>query len=82
MKNYIYNTNIGTLEIRQTEYKNYELWLDDELLGNYETPDLAAADVANFDTDYVEWDSLENEIENVPADLFDWTIVEEETPQE
>lgn len=81
MKNYIYNADIGTFNIRQTDHLRYQLWINEELLGEYESAELAAADVANFDTDYVEWDKLENELENVPTDLSQWTALTEETPR-
>ena len=81
MKNYIYNADIGTFEIRQTGHLLYRLWIEEELLGEYESAELAAADVANFDTNYMEWDKLENELENVPTNLAQWTAVTEEAPR-
>ena len=81
MKNYIYNADIGTFEIRQKSHMLYQLWIEEELLGEYESAELAAADVARFDTNYVEWDKLENELENVPINLAQWTAVTEEAPR-
>jgi len=81
MKNYIYNTDIGTFEIRQTGHLLYQLWIKEELLGEYASAELAAADVAGFDTDYMEWDQLENELENIPTNLAQWTAVTEESPR-
>ena len=81
MKNYLYNSDIGTFEIRQKGHLLYQLWIEEELLGEYKSAELAAADVAGFDTDYVEWDKLENELENVPANLDQWTAVTEEEPR-
>lgn len=81
MKNYIYNADIGTFEIRQTGHLLYQLWIEEELLGEYESAELAAADVAGFDTDYVEWDKLKNELENFPTNLAQWTAVAEEAPR-
>ena len=81
MKNYIYNTDIGTFEIRQMSHLLYQLWIEEELLGEYASAELAAKDVAGFDTDYVEWDKLENELENVPTNLAQWTAVTEEIPR-
>ena len=77
MKNYIYNADIGTFYILQTDRFRYQLWIEEELLGEYENAELAATDVAEFNTDYVEWDQLENEFENVPANLSKWTATEE-----
>ncbi|RRS30191.1 MAG: hypothetical protein P794_08220 [Epsilonproteobacteria bacterium (ex Lamellibrachia satsuma)] len=82
MKNYIYNADIGTFEIRQTGHLFYQLWIREELLGEYASPEQAATDVAEFNTNYVEWDKLENKVENVPADLSEWTAVSEEAPRE
>ena len=81
MKNYIYNADIGTFEIRQTGHLLYQLWIEEELLGEYESAELAATDVARFDTNYMEWDKLENELENVPTNLAQWTAVTEEVPR-
>jgi len=81
MKNYLYNADIGTFEIRQVSHELYQLWLEEEMLGEYADAAEAAADVAAFNTDYPEWDKLENEIENVPATLGDWASVTEETPE-
>ena len=81
MKNYLYNANIGTFEIRQKSHLLYQLWLGEELLGEYATAELAAEDVANFETNYIEWDKLENELENVPNGIAQWTMVAEDTPQ-
>lgn len=81
MKNYIYNTDIGTFEIRQTGHLLYQLWIEEELLGEYASAEIAAADVAAFDTDYEEWDQLKNELNNVPSSLAQWTAVTEETPR-
>ncbi|TET86947.1 MAG: hypothetical protein E3J96_06435 [Sulfurovum sp.] len=82
MKSYIYNADIGTFEIRQKSHMLYQLWIEEELLGKYGSAELAAADVAGFDTDYVEWDQLENELENIPANLAQWATVTEEAPRE
>lgn len=45
--------------------------MKEELLGEYASAELAATDVAKFDTDYVEWDKLEN----VPVNLSQCTAV-------
>ena len=81
MKRYIYNSDIGTFEIRQMSHLLYQLWIEEELLGEYASAELAAEDVARFDTDYVEWDKLENELRNVPANLSKWSTVTEEAPR-
>ena len=81
MKNYIYNTDIGTFEIRQTSHLLCQLWIEEEMLCEYSSAELAAEDVAEFNTDYVEWDKLENELENVPTKLSQWTAVTEEAPR-
>jgi len=81
MKNYIYNTDIGTFEIRQKSHMLYQLWIKEEFLGEYASAELAAEDVAEFNTDYVAWDQLEDELENIPTELEEWTSVTEETPR-
>ena len=81
MKDYICNVDIGTFEIRQIGHKLYQLWINEEMLGEYESAEKAADDVANFDTDYVEWDKLENGCENYPRILDDWLSITEEAPK-
>jgi len=81
MTNYLYNADIGTFEIRQAGHELYQLWIGEEMLGEYDSAETAAADVAAFNTDYPEWDMLENEVENVPVTLDAWARVTEETPE-
>ncbi len=78
---YTYNADIGTFEIRQTGHKRYELWIDDEILGTYENAEFAAEDVARFNTGYAEWDRWENELGNYPANLSEWSKVNEESQE-
>ncbi len=80
MKNYIYNTDIGTFEIKKIEHLRYELWIEEELLGSYESAEKAAEDVATFNTDYMEWDEFENELEHYPRTLSEWSEVKEDAP--
>lgn len=84
MHTYIFNTDLGTFEITNAHVNNhhhrvYELWLEDEKIGEYATAQDAAADVAAFNTGYVEWDNLESDGIEVPATLSEWTEV---TPSE
>jgi hypothetical protein len=81
MKMYIYNSEIGRFEIRQIGHMRYDLWINEEMLGSYESAERAAEDVANFETDYLRWDTFKNELENVPSDLSQWVEVKEESPQ-
>ncbi|MEA3419012.1 MAG: hypothetical protein U9Q90_06390 [Campylobacterota bacterium] len=80
MHTYSYNSDVGTFEIRQIGHKRYELWIEEELLGSYESAELAARDVADFNTDYTEWDRFKNELENFPSDLSEWTEAKEASP--
>jgi hypothetical protein len=82
MHAYRYNSPIGIFEIRQVGHLRYELWIEEERLGEYESAETAATDVATFDTDYVAWDRFENELENFPASLDEWTEVKEESPRD
>jgi len=81
MKNYIYNSDVGTFEIVYKGHMEYQLWIEEELLGEYESAELAAEDVAAFNTDYPEWDRFKNELENYPRSLAEWTAVSEEIPR-
>ncbi|MBD3790576.1 MAG: hypothetical protein IE918_00190 [Campylobacterales bacterium] len=81
MQAYRYNSPIGPFEIRQVGHLRYELWIEEEKLGEYESAESAALDVAAFNTDYVEWDRFENELENFPKSLSDWTAEKEASPR-
>lgn len=81
MKSYTYNADIGTFEIRQVDQFLYQLWIKEELIGEYESAERAAQDVAEFETGYLEWDKLENEYENVPSKLSQWSTLKEESPR-
>jgi hypothetical protein len=80
MKMYIYHSEIGRFEIRQTGHRRYNLWIDEEMLGTYESAERAAEDVANFETDHLRWDTFKNELENVPSGLDQWVEIKEESP--
>lgn len=80
MRNYEYNADIGTFVIREIQHQRYELWIEDEQLGSYESPESAAMDVATFSTGFSEWDQLENEERHFPANLGQWSEIREETP--
>lgn len=81
MKIYEYNADIGTFEIKQIGHERYELWLEEEFLGAYESAKFAAEDVAAFSTGYNEWDRFKNELQNFPSDLSQWTEVKVELPE-
>lgn len=81
MKNYIYNSDVGAFEIVQKGHMEFQLWIGEELLGEYQSAELAAEDVATFNTDYIEWDRFKNELENFPKSLAEWTPVTEAKPR-
>lgn len=81
MSIYTYNTAVGTFEIREDHYGRFELWIEDEKLGSYESAESAAKDVTIFNTGYNEWDAFENELtDNHPSNLNDWSKVMEDSP--
>jgi hypothetical protein len=63
----------GTFSIKpdQCAHQGWCLWLDDELLGPYPTPQDAALAVHNHLTGHAEWDAWY--AGDIPADLRDWT---------
>ena len=81
MQTYTYNSDLGTFEIKQIRHKLYELWIEEELLGSYECAEFAAQDVADFNTDYLEWDEYENELHNYPSNLSQWAEIKEALPE-
>ncbi len=78
MNMYIYNSDVGRFEIRWIGHKRYELWIKEELLGSYDSAENAAEDVANFNTDYIEWDRFRNKLETFPTSLNEWAEIKEE----
>ncbi|MCD6190020.1 MAG: hypothetical protein J7K14_00585 [Sulfurimonas sp.] len=81
MYSYTYNSNIGTFEIKQVGRGRYELWIEYELIGSYESAESAAEDVSNFNTGYNEWDKFHNDIQDFPPNISKWALVKEESPQ-
>lgn len=77
---YVYNTDLGTFEITNQHHRGFELWLEDEKLGEYASAEEAAIDVASFNTGHLEWDDLESELHRVPANLSYWRQVQTDTP--
>ena len=80
MHTYIYNTDLGTFEITNANINNhhhriYELWLENEKIGEYATAQDSADDVADFNTGYVEWDTLESDDIQPPRSIEAWTEV-------
>ena len=81
MYSYTYNSNIGTFDIKQTGHDRYELWIEYELIGSYESAESAAEDVSNFNTGYNEWDKFHNELHDFPSNISKWALVKEASPQ-
>ncbi len=67
---YIYKTRIGTFSILMQSGGRWGLWINDDLLGSYQSPESAANNVYTQTTGYYEWDSLDPVIE--PCDLSEW----------
>ncbi len=67
-----YKTRVGTFHIRPDAYNRHRwsLWIDDENLGSYDSPDAAADDVYTQHTGWNEWDSLPSVTQ--PTDLTEW----------
>ena len=80
MHTYTYSSNIGTFEIKQIERDRYELWIENELIGSYESAEFAAEDVSSFNTGYNEWDKFHNDIQDFPSNIREWALVKEESP--
>ena len=80
MYTYTYNSNIGTFEIKQIGHDRYELWIEYELIGSYESAESAAEDVSSFNTGYNEWDKFHNELHDFPSIISGWAQVKEASP--
>jgi hypothetical protein len=66
-----YQSTLGRFLIKQTSANRYELWLGEELLGNYPSPAAAADDVFLCATGHYQWDA--QGAVNAPTDLSEWT---------
>jgi hypothetical protein len=80
MHTYVFNSDLGTFEITNQHPSNhhhrmYELWLEDEKIGEYASAQEAAEDMAAFNTGYTEWDSLEGDGVKAPQAIEGWTEV-------
>ncbi|MCX8104777.1 MAG: hypothetical protein N3D80_02750 [Ignavibacterium album] len=76
MKTYKYQTKVGTFYIRQKKGNPnlFQLWIEDEFLGGYSTPNLAAGDVYTHTTGFYYWDRLERSADT-PKDISDWEVI-------
>lgn len=70
---YHFNTRFGTFWIRPQPGSpgRWLLGLDEESLGSYASPELAADDVYMQATGHLEWDISESPVD-APADLGEW----------
>ncbi len=69
-----YRSEIGTFGIRRGESGEYELWLNENLLGACDGPDQAARHVATCTTGFTGWDCKGSVKE--PNSLNGWTEIE------
>jgi len=67
---WLYRSTCGLFTIKVEPDGRYGLWLEEELLGTYETAALAADDVYTQSTGAYEWDDQEPVEE--PSDLSKW----------
>jgi hypothetical protein len=67
---WIYRSKIGTFKIIPNRKGRFDLWFDEDVLGSYHSPQMAADDVYTQSTGCFEWDSLDPVME--PADLSEW----------
>lgn len=67
---WFYRSKVGTFKIVQARDGRFSLWVNDELLGNYITPDQAADDVYMCATGHWPWDK-QLEVTH-PSDLGEW----------
>lgn len=72
---YHYKTSVGIFIIKAMKNKpqQFGLYINDEFLGAYSSPVLAADDVRSQHTGFDAWDDL-NIGANYPTDLGDWEI--------
>lgn len=71
---FYYESSIGTFWIKPQPGSPGRWWLgfDDEALGSYASPNLAAGDVYTHTTGLTEWDRLDGKLRNVPDDIREW----------
>lgn len=74
MKIFYYQSPIGIFWIKPQPGCRGRWWLgfDDEALGSYATPALAAGDVYSHVTGHMEWDMLDGKIMDVPESILEW----------
>lgn len=76
MKQYRYKTKVSTFYIKQKkdDPKLFQLWMEDEFLGGYSTPNLAAGDVYTHSTGFYNWDRSDR-LSNTPHNISEWEII-------
>jgi len=77
---YYYESQIGIFWIKPQPGCPGRWWLgfDDEALGSYASPALAAGDVYSHCTGHYEWDMLDAQLLDVPESILEW---ERSTPE-
>jgi len=70
---FVYRSRFGLLAIRPARNGRWNLWIGDDIYGQYHSPIAAADDVYMQATGHYEWDDQDNLME--PCDLSEWTRV-------
>jgi hypothetical protein len=76
---WLFRTRIGEFRIQKLQNARYGLYLEDELLGSYHSPDGAAEAVHTCSTGHAGWDGSGPVC--TPGDLSDWQYMEEPAQQ-
>jgi len=73
-----YRTDAGTFRIRPGSAGEYELWLNDELLGECADPNQAAQHVRSHTTGHTGWDCRQTG--DAPEDIQGWVSIDLDEP--
>ena len=70
---YYYKSPIGLFFIRYNPSKcKWELWMNDDVYGDFDTTIGAADNVYLHATGFYDWDKLDGDYDDVPTDIYEW----------
>jgi hypothetical protein len=74
MNSYSCETKVGIFWIKPIAKKTYGLLINNNMLGSFRSADEAADNVYRHESGWKEWDALQGDDQNAPAELSGWVL--------